>query len=100
MKQIVLEAPDRFPEREVPLPAVRVGCALVRMERVGVCGSDFHTFAGSHPTYSYPRVLGHELSGMIVNCPPNEKGLATGDRCAIEPYLTCGNCRAYRKEQT
>jgi 2-desacetyl-2-hydroxyethyl bacteriochlorophyllide A dehydrogenase len=99
MKQIVLEAPGKFAEREAPLPAVPPGCALVRMERVGVCGSDFHAFAGTHPIYTYPRVLGHELSGVIIECPSNDKGLRPGDRCAIEPYLTCGHCRACRKNR-
>lgn len=69
------------------------------MERVGVCGSDFHAFAGKHPIYTYPRVMGHELSGVIVECPPNDKGLHPGDRCAIEPYITCGKCRACLKSR-
>lgn len=99
MKQIVLEAPGKFAEREAPLPAIPPGCALVRMERVGVCGSDFHAFAGTHPIYTYPRVLGHELSGVIVECPSNDKDLQPGNRCAIEPYLTCGHCRACRKNR-
>ncbi|MGC8550935.1 MAG: zinc-binding alcohol dehydrogenase family protein [Acidobacteriaceae bacterium] len=97
MKQIVLEAPGKFVEREVPVPVISPDCALVRMERVGICGTDFHAFAGTHPICTYPRVLGHELSGMIVECPANERGLGPGDRCAIEPYLTCGQCRPCRK---
>ncbi|HWH58625.1 MAG TPA: zinc-binding alcohol dehydrogenase family protein [Terriglobales bacterium] len=99
MKQIVLEAPGKFAERDAPLPGIPPGHALVRMERVGVCGSDFHAFAGTHPIYTYPRVLGHELSGVIVECPSNDQGLRLGDRCAIEPYLTCGHCRACRKNR-
>lgn len=94
MKQIVLEAPGRFTEREVPAPIAAAGQALVRMEKVGVCGSDFHAFAGSHPIYTYPRIIGHELSGVVVEAPANEKGIQSGDRCAIEPYMSCGKCRA------
>jgi 2-desacetyl-2-hydroxyethyl bacteriochlorophyllide A dehydrogenase len=94
MKQIVLEAPGRFTEREVPTPIAASGQALVRMEKVGVCGSDFHAFAGSHPIYTYPRIIGHELSGVIVEAPANEKGIQSGDRCAIEPYISCGKCQA------
>jgi 2-desacetyl-2-hydroxyethyl bacteriochlorophyllide A dehydrogenase len=94
MRQIVLEAPGRFAERESLIPASQPGHALVRMERVGVCGSDFHAFAGRHPVYTYPRVIGHELSGTIVEAPPNDLGIAAGDSCAVEPYLTCGACRA------
>jgi 2-desacetyl-2-hydroxyethyl bacteriochlorophyllide A dehydrogenase len=66
----------------------------VRVEKVGVCGSDFHAFAGRHPIYTYPRIIGHELSGVIVDVPSNDRGVNAGDRCAIEPYLTCGKCRA------
>jgi 2-desacetyl-2-hydroxyethyl bacteriochlorophyllide A dehydrogenase len=94
MKQIVLESPGRFTEREVPAPIAAAGQALVRMEKVGVCGSDFHAYTGSHPIYTYPRIIGHELSGVVLEAPANEKGIQSGDRCAIEPYMSCGKCRA------
>lgn len=93
MKQIVLEAPGKFVEREAVIPAAQSGCALVRIEKVGVCGSDFHAFAGRHPIYTYPRVIGHELSGIVAEVPSNAKGIKAGDYCAIEPYLSCGRCR-------
>jgi 2-desacetyl-2-hydroxyethyl bacteriochlorophyllide A dehydrogenase len=64
------------------------------MEKVGVCGSDFHAYTGSHPIYTYPRIIGHELSGVVLEAPANEKGIQSGDRCAIEPYMSCGKCRA------
>jgi 2-desacetyl-2-hydroxyethyl bacteriochlorophyllide A dehydrogenase len=94
MKQIRLEAPGRFAEREAKAPVEAAGHALVRIERVGVCGSDFHAFAGRHPIYTYPRIIGHELSGVVEDAPVNDQGIETGDRCAIEPYLSCGTCRA------
>lgn len=76
------------------MPVAASGEALVRMEKIGVCGSDFHAFAGKHPIYTYPRVLGHELSGVVLDVPENDKGIRAGDRCAIEPYISCGECRA------
>ena len=94
MKQVVLEAPGRFTERQAPVPETGPGEALVRMEKIGVCGSDFHAFAGKHPIYTYPRILGHELSGVVLSVPENDRGIQPGDPCAIEPYMTCGNCRA------
>lgn len=94
MKQIILEAPGKFTEREAPAPAVAAGHALMHIERIGVCGSDFHAFAGRHPIYTYPRIIGHELSGIVVQVAVNDKGIETGDRCAIEPYMICGKCRA------
>jgi 2-desacetyl-2-hydroxyethyl bacteriochlorophyllide A dehydrogenase len=94
MKQIVLEAPGKFVERQAPVPVAGPGEALLRMEKIGVCGSDFHAFAGKHPIYTYPRVLGHELSGVVLESPENDKRIRPGDRCAIEPYMSCGACRA------
>ena len=94
MKQIVLEAPGRFAERQALAPVTGKGEALIQMEKIGVCGSDFHAFAGRHPIYTYPRVLGHELSGVVLEAPENDKGINPGDRCAIEPYISCGKCRA------
>ncbi|HEX4022079.1 MAG TPA: zinc-binding alcohol dehydrogenase family protein [Acidobacteriaceae bacterium] len=94
MKQIVLEAPGRFTEREAPVPIAATGQALVQIEKVGVCGSDFHAFAGRHPIYTYPRIIGHELSGIVMEVPANDRGIQAGDRCAIEPYMSCGKCRA------
>ena len=83
MKQIVLESPGIFLERDVPLPEPAKGEALLRMEKVGVCGSDFHAFAGRHPIYTYPRVIGHELSATVIGIDSNEGGIQVGDKCAI-----------------
>ncbi len=93
MKQVVLESPGKFAEREVPIPVPALGEALVQIQKVGVCGSDLHAFAGRHPAYSYPRVLGHEFSGTVVRVPQNDR-IRTGDRCVIDPYISCGSCRA------
>jgi threonine dehydrogenase-like Zn-dependent dehydrogenase len=92
MRQILLKAPGELVERQVPPPSVPRGEALVRIRRVGVCGSDFHAFAGRHPAYTYPRVLGHELAGEVVEVGVNEKDINPGDRCAIDPYVNCGLC--------
>lgn len=94
MKQIVLEAPGRFIERKAPVPVPAQGEALLHIQKVGVCGSDFHAFAGRHPVYTYPRVLGHELSGVVIEAPENDRGIRAGDRCAIDPYISCGVCHA------
>jgi 2-desacetyl-2-hydroxyethyl bacteriochlorophyllide A dehydrogenase len=93
MRQVILEAPGRFSEREVAAPRATPGSALLHIQRVGVCGSDFHAFAGRHPIYTYPRILGHELSGIVLETPSNDRGIKAGDRCAIEPYMSCGQCR-------
>ena len=96
MNQVVLEQPGSFRLRDVAEPLPRAGEALLRIHRVGVCGSDLHAFRGRQPFFEYPRVPGHELGAEIIEAPPNDRGLKAGDRVAVEPYLSCGRCRACR----
>lgn len=72
------------------------GEVLVRIRRVGVCGTDMHIFKGNQPYLSYPRVMGHELAGEVEQAPP-ESDLAPGDRVYIIPYIACGDCVACRQ---
>ena len=100
MRQVVLNAPGDLVERQLPAPKASSGEALVRIRRVGVCGSDFHALAGRHPAYTYPRVLGHELAGEVVEVGSNERGVKVGDLCAIDPYVNCGVCTACARGRT
>ena len=100
MRQVVLQKPTAFSLVEVPRPEADPGQALVRVNRIGVCGTDLHAFTGRQPYFTYPRVLGHELGGTVLTAPPNERGIHVGDRCAIEPYLNCGHCIACRQGKT
>jgi 2-desacetyl-2-hydroxyethyl bacteriochlorophyllide A dehydrogenase len=100
MRQILLEAPGEFIEKQAPRPTPALGEALVRIRKVGICGSDLHAFAGRHPAYTYPRILGHELAGEVVEVPRDAGGIEVGDPCAIEPYLSCGSCRACQTGRT
>ncbi len=70
------------------------GEALVRIHRIGVCGTDLHAFAGRQPFFTYPRILGHELGVEVISAPPNRRDIQAGDRCAVEPYISCGKCHA------
>jgi len=98
MKVIVLEKPGSFQLTERAEPSTAPpGEALVRIHRVGVCGTDLHAYKGNQPFFTYPRVVGHELGVEIMTVGPNAKGLAVGDRCAVEPYLNCGRCIACRR---
>ena len=94
MKEIVLNRPGEFGERETDVPSPSETNALVNVRSIGVCGTDLHAFAGRQPFFNYPRVLGHELGVEVLEAPPNSLGIKAGDRCAIEPYLNCGACRA------
>ena len=100
MKTIVLEQPGllRLIDTEPPgQPAP--GEAMVRVHRVGICGTDFHAYGGKQSFFSYPRILGHELGVEIVAIGPTEQdpGLTVGDYCCVEPYLNCGHCPACRR---
>ncbi len=100
MRQIVLKQPGSFEAAEVAAPKPGPGEALVRVRRVGVCGTDLHAFAGRQPFFSYPRVLGHELGVEVLEAPAGANGVRAGDRCAVEPYLSCGQCHACRLGKT
>lgn len=100
MHQVILIGPRNLASRSVAEPSALPGEALVQIERIGVCGSDFQAFAGRHPAYIYPRVLGHELACTVLSAPANEFGVREGDRCAIEPYANCGECRMCRMGRT
>ena len=81
-------------QRDKPVPAA--GEVLVRIRRVGVCGTDMHIFTGNQPYLSYPRVMGHELAGEVEEAPA-ASGLAPGDPVYIIPYIACGDCVACRQ---
>ena len=76
------------------------GQALVRVKRIGVCGTDLHAYQGNQPFFTYPRILGHELSGIIESIGENPAGLKPGDPVAILPYMECGKCIACRMGKT
>ncbi len=98
MNTISLERPGLFRllESEPPTrPASNE--AMVRIRRVGICGTDYHAFRGHQPFFDYPRILGHELSGEIVAVGENVNNVQPGDRVAVEPYLNCGECIACRR---
>lgn len=96
MLQIVLEKPGHFIATDAPEPAPS-GDALVRVHRIGVCGTDLHAFAGKQPFFTYPRVLGHELGVEVIDPGDAPGGLKAGDRCVVEPYLNCSRCIACRR---
>ncbi|AOH55165.1 alcohol dehydrogenase [Peribacillus muralis] len=94
MKSIVCEKPYAFKMIEMEKPVPNKQEALIQIRRIGICGTDIHAFGGNQPFFSYPRILGHELSGYIEEIPENPEGLKNGDQVAIIPYLNCGKCMA------
>jgi 2-desacetyl-2-hydroxyethyl bacteriochlorophyllide A dehydrogenase len=101
MKTIVLDQPGHFTLTDTPEPGEPgPDAALVRVRRIGICGSDLKAYEGKMPFVEYPRILGHELGAEIVTIGPNDRGLRPGDRVSIEPYLNCGRCIACRRGKT
>lgn len=99
MKALICEEPGRLSVISRPEPVPAEGEVLVRIRRVGVCGTDFHIFQGKHPFLEYPRVMGHELSGTVETAPAGS-GLSKGQNVYIVPYLSCGKCVACRRGVT
>jgi alcohol dehydrogenase len=98
MKAIVLEQPGRFGSRELEDPGHPApGDAVVRVHRVGICGSDISGFLGKMPFYSYPRIPGHELGVEVVTVGDGVTHVRPGDRCSVEPYMNCQQCLACRR---
>ena len=101
MQALVLEKPGSFAYREVPEPAPPgLGEAVVRVEAVGICGTDYGGYRGTMPYFSYPRIPGHELSVVVVAVGEGVTNVAIGDRCCVEPYLNCQACHSCRRGLT
>lgn len=96
LKGIVCEKVNHLKQIELEAPVRSEGEAIIRIRRVGICGTDMHAYRGNQPYFTYPRVLGHELAGIIEEIGENEQGLKAGDQVGIIPYLECGNCIACR----
>jgi 2-desacetyl-2-hydroxyethyl bacteriochlorophyllide A dehydrogenase len=94
MRQILLAEPGRFVRRDVPEPRPGEGEALVRVHRIGICGTDLHAYAGRQPFFTYPRVLGHELSATVERVPAGDTRVRAGDLCAVRPFLNDPESRA------
>lgn len=92
MLQQVMTAPYKIEFREVPAPKAAPGQAVLRIRRIGVCGSDIHVYHGKHPFTSYPVTQGHEVSGEIVELGEGVSGLQLGQRVTVEPQVVCGQC--------
>ncbi|WP_244444631.1 zinc-binding alcohol dehydrogenase family protein [Nitratireductor basaltis] len=92
MQCVVCDEPGKISihERDLPLEA-REGWVLVDIAAAGICGTDYHIFEGKHPFLQYPRMIGHELSGHVASGPDQ------GRLVVINPYISCGTCRACRR---
>ena len=93
MKTITCETPGHFIYTEATLPPLKKGEVLIRIKRIGICGTDLHAYKGTQPYFNYPRILGHELAGVIKDN-NGSNACNNGDKVTIIPYLSCGDCIA------
>jgi L-iditol 2-dehydrogenase len=93
MKQAVMTAPGEIEVREVAPPRAGAGEVLLRIRRIGVCGSDVHVYHGKHPYTSYPVVQGHEFSAEVAGVGEGVDGVPVGAKVTATPQNTCGQCR-------
>lgn len=101
MKALTLESPKhwkRIDIAEPPKPAP--GEAVVRVHRVGICGTDISGYLGKMPLFSYPRIPGHELGVEVVATGEGVTNVRPSDRCSVEPYINCQTCYACRRGHT
>ncbi len=85
---------------DLPEPELEPGKAIIAIRRIGICGTDLHAFQGQQPFFTYPRILGHELSGVIEAIGDHTTDLQIGDPVSIVPYMHCGHCAACRSGKT
>jgi 2-desacetyl-2-hydroxyethyl bacteriochlorophyllide A dehydrogenase len=101
MKAIRLENPHEFRKIDIPEPPPPApGEALVRVHRVGICGTDLGGYLGKFPFFSYPRIIGHELGVEVIAVGDGVANVKPGDRCAVEPYINCRTCYPCRTGHT
>lgn len=95
MKSLVCITPGSFAYTTGTTPVAGAGETLLRIQRIGICGTDLHAFEGTQPYFQYPRILGHELAAEIVTTAA--EGFTPGEAVTIIPYFNCGTCVACRK---
>ena len=92
MRQEVMENPKNVVIRDVPVPEPGKGQVLVKIMKIGICGSDIHVYHGTHPFTSYPITQGHEVAGVLVQNGEGAGKFKVGQKVTIEPQIYCGEC--------
>jgi 2-desacetyl-2-hydroxyethyl bacteriochlorophyllide A dehydrogenase len=97
MNALICSEPGQFEYKEIDKPIAQPGQTLLRIKRIGICGTDLHAFEGTQPFFSYPRILGHELAAEIIQT--DAEGFSVGELVTIIPYFNCGTCIACRNNK-
>lgn len=100
MKQALMVAPGLIKFQDVPAPGqLKENEILLRIKRIGVCGSDIHVFHGQHPATPYPVVQGHEYSAIVEAIGKKVTKIKVGSMATARPQLVCGKCGPCRRGQ-
>ena len=97
MLRATMTSPGKIEFEEVPKPATGDNEVLLRIRRIGICGSDIHVYHGKHPYTSYPVIQGHEFCGEVAEVGRNVKSLRAGDLVTAPPQIVCGKCLPCRE---
>ena len=95
MKTLVCTQPGQFEYSSGEKPALAKAHAIIKIRRIGICGTDLHAFEGTQPFFEYPRILGHELAGELIEF-DDAPGFELGEAVTFIPYFNCGHCIACR----
>jgi 2-desacetyl-2-hydroxyethyl bacteriochlorophyllide A dehydrogenase len=92
MRTLICVSPGQFEYATTEINTPKKGESLIRILKVGICGTDLHAFEGTQPYFSYPRILGHEIAAEFIE--GDAEGFSRGDRVTVIPYFNCGHCIA------
>jgi 2-desacetyl-2-hydroxyethyl bacteriochlorophyllide A dehydrogenase len=95
MKTLVCTTPGDLVYKTAEKPVLTKGNAIIKVKRIGICGTDLHAFEGRQPYFEYPRILGHELSGELMEF-DDAPGFKVGEQVTFIPYFNCRTCIACR----
>src|SRR5271154_5299321 len=98
MRALVCTSPRSFEYEERNAPVLQPHHAIIKIKRIGICGTDLHAYEGTQPYFNYPRILGHELSGDLIDA-DDADGFIPGEAVTIIPYFNCGICIACRNKK-
>lgn len=100
MKTLICNEPNSIEYIEQDIPTIKANEVLLKINSVGICGTDIHAYAGRQPFFSYPRVLGHEICGTVESIGEDVTNATSGKRYSVIPCVPCGTCSACREEKT
>jgi L-iditol 2-dehydrogenase len=92
MLQVTLSTPEQLLFKDVEKPLPSKGEVLIRVKRIGICGSDIHAYYGKHPTVFLPIIQGHEFSGEVAGLGEGVNNFNLGELVTVRPQIVCGKC--------